>query len=186
MLGTLRASCAHPKPAASHILPTISTSINTTLPQFQGKFSSKANELEPKSSKDARPTRLWLLTTNFCTLPLTAEQMGRTKPHQYPAGRKKITSSQSRQASHSPPGRDGDAHKGFVPQQLPVKLLEVLELPFHLPCELPVGQLDGVHVRAWHLRGRTTQLSPPPAAACLKSPRYVLVKDHCVSPLVRF
>jgi len=60
-----------------------------------------------------------------------------------------------REAAHSPPGRDGDAHEGFVPQQLPVKLLEVLELPFHLPGELAMGQLDGVNVGAWYLRSRT-------------------------------
>lgn len=55
-------------------------------------------------------------------------------------------------APHSPPGRDRDAHEGFVPQQLPVKLLEVLELPFHLPGELSMGQLDGVNIGAWYLQ----------------------------------
>lgn len=60
-------------------------------------------------------------------------------------------------AAHSPPGRDRDAHEGFVPQQLPVKLLEVLELPFYLPGELFMGQLDGVNVGARYLQRR-----PPP------------------------
>lgn len=60
-----------------------------------------------------------------------------------------------RGAADSPPGRDRDAHEGFVPQQLPVKLLEVLELPFHMPGEISMGQLDGVNIGARHLRRRT-------------------------------
>lgn len=64
---------------------------------------------------------------------------------------------------HVPPGGDGDAHEGFVAQQLPVELLEVPELPFHVPYELPVGQLDGVHIEAWDLAGgqhRSALLQP--------------------------
>lgn len=90
MLGALHACCVHPKPAESHVLPTISTSINITRPQLQEKFSSKADELEPKSSKDACTMRLRLLTTNLCTLSLAAEQMGLMKPHQHPTGRKEM------------------------------------------------------------------------------------------------
>lgn len=77
--------------------------------------------------------------------------------------KEKVFQTHLRSWPHVPPGGDGDAHEGFVAQQLPVELLEVPELPFHVPYELPMGQLDGVHIEAWDLCRRTTQISPPAA-----------------------
>lgn len=97
-------------------------------------------------------------TEFFCPLLLTAKQLGPVKPNRYNIKSKKITShiAHVHRDAHSPPGGDRDAHKGFVPQQLPVKLLEVLELPFHMPDKLSMGQLDGVNIGARYLQERTS------------------------------